>query len=167
METPTLNRFPALTEVLQRYADEVRTYYRENLIKSDKLATEGLLNSVQTEVVAGDSSFLVTMSLADYWKYVEYDTKPHWPPPDALLRWITVKPVIPRPGRNGKLPTPKQLAYLIGKKISEKGTTGSHDLQDAVTNCNRKYEPLLAEALAQDLQGSVNAWILEMLDFRK
>lgn len=167
METDALNKFPALTAVLQAYADEVRELYKANLIKSDALATEELLNSVQTQVVTDNVAFLVTMTLADYWKFVEFDTKPHWPPPEAMLKWVTVKPVIPRPDKKGRLPKPKQLAFLIGRKIAEKGTTGKHDLGDAVTNCNRKYEPLLSEALAQDLGQNFNAWIVEMLDFRR
>lgn len=167
METNTLISLDNLAAVLQAYAEEVRELYKKNLVESDRLATENLLNSIETEVVRDGSAYLVTMTLEDYWKYVEYDTKPHWPPPAALLKWITVKPVLPHPDKNGRLPKPEQLAYLIGRKINEEGTKGSFDLTDAVTNCNRKYEQLIAEALAKDLGEGFHAMILEMLSFKR
>lgn len=179
METNTLISLDNLAAVLQAYAEEVRELYKKNLVESDRLATEKLLNSIETEVVRDGSAYLVTMTLEDYWKYVEYDTKPHWPPPAALLKWITVKPVLPHPDKNGRLPKPEQLAFLIGRAMAglspnqEKcknphgGTTGTHDLQDAVTNCNRKYEQLIAEALAKDLGEGFHAMILEMLSFKR
>lgn len=179
MEANTLITLSATEDALAAYAKEVCELYRDNLIKSDRLATEGLLNSVQTEVTRDGQAYLVTMTLADYWKYVEWDTKPHWPPRDALLKWIRVKPIIPRPDKRGRLPKPEQLAFLIGRAMAGKspnqencanpqgGTTGSHDLADAVTNCNRKHEGLIAEALTKDLGDNVHAWMLQLMDFRK
>ena len=112
-------------------------------------------------------AYLVTITLADYWKYVEDDTKPHWPPVSAILEWIRVKPVIPRPDSRDRIPKPEQLAYLIGRKIAKEGTEGSHDLALSATECNRKYEPLIAEALAQDLGAGFRAWIFEAFSYRK
>lgn len=166
MEKDALINLTATEEALAAYAADVRELYRDNLIKSDRLATEGLLNSVETQIERDGQSYLVTMTLADYWKYVEWDTKPHWPPRDALLKWIRVKPIIPRPDDRGRIPKPEQLAFLIGRKISRVGTEGSHDLADAVTNCNRKHEELIAEALARDLGDDVHAWMLQLMDFK-
>ena len=162
METNTLISLQATEAVLADYAAEVQRVYKERLVSDDRIATEELINSVQTQVVRNDTAYLVTMSVAEHWKWVEWDTRPHWPPPDALLKWITVKPVIPRPLKSGKLPTPKQLAYLIGKKISEVGTKGSLDLTRTVAEVNAKYEPLLAEALQKDLSDAVQGWLVEM-----
>lgn len=162
METNTLISLQATEAVLADYAAEVQRVYKERLVSDDRIATEELINSVQTQIVRNDTAYLVTMNIAEHWKWVEWDTRPHWPPPDALLKWITVKPVIPRPLKNGKLPTPKQLAYLIGKKISEEGTKGSLDLTRTVAEVNAKYEPLLAEALQKDLGATVQGWLVEM-----
>ena len=151
--------FEKTAEVLQRYAVEVRELYRQNLIKSDRLATENLLNSVHTEVVRDRTRIAVDMTLADYWGYVEYDTPPHWPPPSALLQWITVRKIVPTPDARGRIPTPKQLAFLIGRKISEVGTKGSHDLRDAVKEINAKYEREIMAALDTDLGSAADAII--------
>lgn len=161
METNALIPLPHLEAVLQQYAAEVKDIYKRHLVEADRLASERLLNSVETQVVTDQGAYLVTMTLEDYWKYVEEDTKPHWPPVSALLEWIRVKPVIPRPDDHGRIPKPEQLAYLIGRKIAKEGTEGSHDIALTTAECNRKYEPLLAEALAQDLGAGFRAWMLE------
>lgn len=151
--------FTKTAEVLRRYAEDVREAYRRNLIQSDHLATEGLLNSVSTTVVFGNHSIAVDMNLAEYWKYVEYDTRPHWPPPSALLQWITVRNILPEPKDGKKAPTPKQLAFLIGRKISREGTKGSHDLEDAVREINRQYEQEIEDAITADLGNASDALI--------
>jgi hypothetical protein len=91
------------------------------------------------------------MRLMDYWRYIEMDTVPHWPPRDAILKWIQVKPVLPRPMKNGKLPTPEQLAFLISRKIAVFGTTGIPDLTDSVEDMDRQFAERIAAALAQDV----------------
>ena len=157
MEKDALINLTATEEALAAYAADVRELYRDNLIKSDRLATEGLLNSVETQIERDGQAYLVTMTLADYWKFVEWDTKPHCPPVQSLLRWIRVKPVLPRSG--GGVPRPEQLAYLIGRKIAREGTKGSHDLALASTETNRRFRDAINEALAQDAQQFVTVWI--------
>lgn len=74
-------------------------------------------------IVKFDGKYVtVSIRLNEYWKYIENGTKPHFPPVDAIKKWISVKPVLPRPLASGKLPTENQLAYLIGRKISRFGT---------------------------------------------
>ena len=167
METNALISFSNLEAVLQQYAAELKEVYKKHLVEADRLASENLINSVETQVETDQGAYLVTITLADYWKYVEDDTKPHWPPVSAILEWIRVKPVIPRPDSRDRIPKPEQLAYLIGRKIAKEGTEGSHDLALSATECNRKYEPLIAEALAQDLGAGFRAWIFEAFSYRK
>ena len=180
MEANTLISFSNLEAVLQQYAAELKEVYKKHLVEADRLASENLINSVETQVETDRGAYLVTITLADYWKYVEEDTKPHWPPTSAILEWIRVKPVIPRPDRNtGRIPKPEQLAYLIRRAIAGQsprqeelnnpngGTIGSHDLALSATECNRKYEPLIAEALAQDLVAGFRSWIFEAFSYRK
>ena len=167
MEANTLISFSNLEAVLQQYAAELKEVYKKHLVEADRLASENLINSVETQVETDQGTYLVTITLADYWKYVEDDTKPHWPPVSAILEWIRVKPVIPRPDSRDRIPKPEQLAYLIGRKISREGTEGSHDLALSATECNRKYEPLIAEALAQDLGAGFRSWIFEAFSYRK
>ena len=140
-----------LHQVLQDYANDIRERYKDVLANNGHIASHDLVNSIKTEVVVGEQAYEVTMTLADYWKYVEYDTRPHFPPPDALQRWIEIKPVIPRPGKNGRIPTPKQLAFLIGRHINTFGTTGTHDLQKTKDDIFAWYQEKITAALGREM----------------
>lgn len=157
-----LIRFDNLSMVLEAYAERVIQVYQNNLLDNDHIATWELIHSIKYEVEQGDRRFIVSLNLQEYWKYVEWDTKPHFPPVDALLKWIEIKPVLPRPMANGKLPTPRQLAYLIGRKISEEGTQGTHDLTDALKQVNDEYLDLIMEAIDADLCNAVDNVLLTL-----
>lgn len=156
METNTLT-MPHVEAVLHEYAETVRDLYKEKLVEADRLASEDLYNSVEAQVVVNGTEYLVQIRALDYWKYVEWDTKPHWVPIQALLRWVRVKPVLPRSG--GGVPRPEQLAYYVRWKIAREGTKGSHDLALASTETNRRFRDAITEALAQDAQQFVTVWI--------
>ena len=64
---------------------------------------------------------------------------------------MEIKPVIPRPDANGRIPSPESLAYLIGRKIAREGTTGTHDLQKTKDAVIPVYIPKIEEALAADI----------------
>ena len=142
--------FENLQQTLEEYGQEVRNLYQDKLILHDRIASGDLLNSVEFEVAGGDQKWEVTLTLAKYWKYVEYDTRPHWPPINKILEWVRIKPVLPRPDANGKLPTPEGLAFLISRKISEQGTKGTHDLEDTLEEINERYRDKIVLALAKD-----------------
>lgn len=150
-----LLRLDNVERVLQEYAVEFRNMYQDNLIRSDRIASGELLNSIEAHVEIQGTAYEVKLILADYWKYVEEDTRPHWPPKSAILKWIQMKPVLPRPDANGKIPTPESLAYLISRKIARYGTQGSHDLQKTQQTMNRDIRQRLEEALTLDVSESV------------
>lgn len=104
---------------------------RNNLSASN--SSGKLSKSIKGKVKFDEKYLTISISLEDYWKYIEYGTKPHFPPVDAIKKWIKVKPILPRPLSNGKLPTENQLAYLIGRKISKVGTKPKPFLQPTLT----------------------------------
>ena len=137
-----------LLRVLQDLANDIETNYKEHLEQHDRLASGDLLRSIHTEIEVNGTTYAVVLNLADYWKFVEEDTKPHWPPKDAIDRWIFIKPVIPH--GSPKPPTPEQLSFLIRRKIAEDGTEGTHDLRDTKADILPKYEDRILEALHRD-----------------
>ena len=139
-----------LLRILEDLAKDIRENYKDHLEQHDRVASGDLLRSISTEIEVSGTTYIVWLNLADYWKYVEYDTKPHWPPKDAIDRWIFIKPVIPRPDGNGHIPTPEQLSFLIRRKIAEDGTKGTHDLRDTENAVLPMYEERLLEALERD-----------------
>ena len=148
---------------LEEYAQEVRNKYQDNLILDDRIASGELLNSVEYQIVQNGQVYEVQLRLQDYWKYVERGVKgeknstspyenPGWKAFPHILKWISVKPVIPRPNDNGDIPTPKQLAYLITRSLVKNGTEGSNDLEDAIEDINAKYKEKFVIALQQDME---------------
>ena len=144
-----------LQKVLEEYAVAVRNLYQDRLILHDRIASGKLLNDINAHVEYDGQTYEVQLDLWNYWRYIEMDTEPHWPPPSAILKWIQIKPVLPRPMKNGKLPTPQQLAYLIGRKIAVFGTKGIPDLTDSVEDMNKAFRERIAAALAQDMGGYI------------
>ena len=139
-----------LLQVLWDLGKDIEENYKDHLEQHDRIASGDLLRSISTEVEVRGTTYTVWLNLADYWKYVEDDTKPHWPPRDAIYKWIFIKPVIPRPLASGKIPTPAQLTFLIQRKIALEGTKGSHDLRDTERAVLPMYEERLLEALQRD-----------------
>ena len=164
MEESTLSEFPKVYEVLERYAKEFIEQYRLNLVESGRPASGRLADSLSYKVDMGANVYAVDISLLDYWKYIESGTRPHWPPVSAIREWIKVKPVIPRPMANGKLPTESQLAFLIGRKISRVGTEGINDFERANQEIFSRMEMSIAEAVTEDLQRQVS---IIFTDFEK
>lgn len=150
-----------LHKVLQDFATDIRERYKDVLANNDHIASHNLVDSVRTQVVVGDNYYEVTMTLADYWKYVENDTRPHFPPPDAILRWIQVKPVIPRPDANGRIPSQKSLAFLIGRKIAREGTEGTHDLAKTKDDILPWWREQISKALGHDMQNYIRKLVRE------
>ena len=151
-----------LRAVLMEYGIAVRNLYQDRLILHDRIASGELLNSVDNVRVDFDgTTYEVKLDLAEYWRYVEMDTEPHWPPPGALLKWISYKISMPRPMKNGKLPTPEQLDFLIRRKIAVFGTEGIPDLTDSVQDMNTAFRERIAEALAADMGGYIRKLVRE------
>ena len=155
MAQTTLIDFPHTSEVLERYGREFIELYKVNLANSGRPASGALVDSLRYNVVLGDAAFAVDIALRDYWKYIEDGTRPHWPPPSAIRHWIDVKPVMPRPFANGKLPSPEQLTFLISRKIATVGTEGSNDFERASNEIFARMEMSIAEAVTEDLNAQV------------
>lgn len=150
--------FKNLTNALKEYADAIRDQYKDNLERDNRRATGNLITSINSKIVVNGTTYEIDLQLADYWKYVEWDTKPHIPPYNKILEWVKVKPVLPTPMKNGKLPTEEQLAWMITDKIRREGTKGTHDLEDALVEVD--YETIIEEALDRDVLESLDELLL-------
>ncbi len=157
METHALIAFDHLAAVLQEYGAAVVEKYREELAARGKNASGELADSVRYIVKRDAAVYAVDLSLADYWQYVEYGRRPgKFPPPDKILEWVRVKPVIPRPMVNGKLPTEKQLAFLIGRKIAREGIAPTPALAASSEVTFDQFLTRIGEALTADLADAVD-----------
>ena len=155
-----LLNFDNLRAALEEYGKAVAEQYISNLKRDGRPASGDLERSIRTHVSVDGKDFIVQMDLNAYWKYIEYGTKGwmtgntqrKFPPVSALLKWIEVKPVIPRPDANGKIPSPQSLAYLIGRKIRDFGTKGRADLTEAKMEVTEQWRDRLSAALGHDIE---------------
>lgn len=147
-----------LTAVLEQFAIELEAEYKRNLKQNNRIASGKLYNTAKCEVVKGE--YVVVFHLQDYWKYVEGGRPKTMGGGDgslrrAILDWIEVKRILPTPMKNGKLPTPQQLAYIISKKIHEKGYKGTQDLSKATDTIWDKYRELIYDAIDKDFDSAI------------
>lgn len=169
-----LINFDNLRQVLEDFAQDFKTVYREELERSDRFTKYGQdrlidfeqYNEVSTMVQQGDQAWTVTINLNKYWKYVEEGLQgsgnptspyknPGWKAFPHILNWVTIKPVIPRPNNKGKLPSPKSLAYLITRKIKDEGTDGSRDFENAKQVVVQRFRERIAEAVGHDFENYI------------
>lgn len=141
-----------LTEVLNRYGELLAVRYKSYVPE----ASGKLVQSVKYEFKHNDRIYEVGLWLEDYWKYVEYGRKAgKFPPIDKIKEWIRVKPVIPRPMKNGKLPTINQLAFLIARKIAREGIEPKNILKRTVEEVNNEMLMSIKMAIMEDLKRDI------------
>lgn len=119
---------------IQDITNNFCTELRNRLSNNNTDASGKLSKSIKGIVKQSGKWVTISIQMEEYWRYIENGTKPHFPPIDAIKKWISVKPVLPRPLKNGKLPTTNQLAYLIGRKIAKKGTLPQPFLKPTLTD---------------------------------
>lgn len=152
-----------LEKVLKDYAKDARELYKYQISLGGKNASRKLIDSVNSQIAVNGQEYEVSLKLQHYWKYIEGGRKgtvssppgAEWgagfPPVGVLVRWIQVKPILPRPDKNGKLPSPKSLAYLIGRKIEREGIEPFPALKTTKEELDKLYRDKLSDALGHDV----------------
>ena len=133
-------------DLLQRYKDEIK--------KSGHSASGDLEKTAKYKLQFSGRYFEVIFQLQDYWKYLENGTRPHFPPIDAIERWIQVKRIVPRTVTD-KVPTTRQLAFLISREISVNGTKPTKLLQKTIDGADDLISLMLDE-FANQMQEQIN-----------
>lgn len=157
MEENTLIAFPTLEKVLVDFAERAKNQYQALLADRDKVASGKLYNSITCHVQRDEAIFEVSLELEEYWKYIEEGIapagkykNPGWKAYPFILNWIKIKPVIPKPMANGKLPSEKSLAFLITRSIKDKGIKPVPLLDEAVTDVLDVFKSDIINAFAAD-----------------
>lgn len=152
--------FKRVEKVLIDFAELMRDGYKERLASEGINASGSLSNSVAAQVEMNGTVFEVSLTLNEYWKYIEGGRPPTQNNGNgelrrSILQWIKVKPVLPTP-YDGKLPTEEQLAYLISRKIHKEGYEGKEPLKktfEVVEDMLRDdLEIAFAEDIAEDIE---------------
>ena len=154
MENPI--KIIGVTEVCNQIAD----IYRKKMDDADYNKQGELYNFKWTTEWNGNL-FEVYFDLPSYFPFAENGRRPgKFPPPDAILKWIQFKRLVPRPGRDGKVPSTNQLVYLISRKIATKGTEGKHLFEKTLDDSNLdNLADKLVELITAELEKEIEKYI--------
>ena len=154
MENPI--KIIGVTEVCNQIAD----IYRKKMDAADYNKQGELYNFKWTTEWKGNL-FEVYFDLPPYFHFAEYGRRPgKFPPPDAILKWVQFKRIVPRPGRDGKVPSTNQLVYLISRKIATKGTEGKHLFEKTLDDPNLdNLADKLVELITAEFEKEIEKYI--------
>lgn len=143
-----------ITDNINQICNELLERYKQAIKDNGNYASGDLCNTASYKIKWDGKYFELYFNLEEYWKYLENGTKPHFPPVSAIENWITVKRIIPTT-INGRVPSTKQLAYVIGREISIKGTKPTKLLQKTIDGADDLIEKLCDE-ITKQLQEEIN-----------
>ena len=147
--------FNNLQQVLDDFTKDVADTYKSLLLRDGKNATGELISSIKPmEPELVDGTFECSLSLAPHWKYVENGRRPgKFPPIDDILEWVKAKPQLARPNRlDRKELTPKQLAFLVARKIANKGIPPGNQLEEAMDIVYARWKDRIDAAITADIE---------------
>lgn len=148
--------FTNVIQFLNDFGKELEDKYQRKLVNDDAVDSGKLLNSIRYIFNKNNTSFEISMEMAEYWKYVENGRKSgKFPPISAIREWVKVKQVIPRP-YNGKLPTENQLAFLIARSISKNGIRPRPIFNDTLDDAMNDFENGLEDAFTKDVENEMD-----------
>ena len=147
--------FNNLQQALDDFIKDVAETYKSLLLRDGKNATGELISSIRpmTPELA-DGTFECSLSLAPHWKDVENGRRPgKFPPVDNILEWVKAKPQLVRPNRlDRKEISPKQLAFLVARKIANKGIQPGNQLEEAMDIVYTRWRDRIDAAITADIE---------------
>ena len=155
----TANDFKHTIKVLNDFGDFIITNYKSQL-EDEGISNGELYKTISYKVSTTTGGWLISVSLANYWKYVEYGRKPgKMPPLSAIENWIKVKQILPRPLtlKSGKsvVPTIPQLSFLIARKIGRDGIQPRPLFKNSFEAAKKQFIELIKDAITQDIKESL------------
>ena len=110
--------FTHLQKTLEDYSMYLLDTSRKNMPDYYKLK-----DNISFTVDIDGNYYNIIFKAESYWKYAEYGRKAgKMPPISAIEKWIDIRHITPYPTAKGKLPTKKQLAFVISRAIGRDGT---------------------------------------------
>lgn len=143
------------TTEIRNICEQIAQVYRDKMNNAGYDSNGELMKFTWVTEYNGNL-FELYFNLPDYYIFAENGRKPGgFPPPNAILKWVQFKRLVPRPGRDGKLPSTNQLVYLISRKIALEGTQGKHLLQQTIDETYDTLVDRLVEAIADKIENEL------------
>ena len=147
-------KFSRTEALLNSFAQTIVNRYRD---KISEYASGKLYKTIDYSITAQNDSYLVTINLEEYWKFIEKGRRAgaKMPPVSAIENWIKVRKIIPRPvalksGRQ-RVPTVQQLAYVIARSIAKKGIAPRPFMRESIEETMKDFQSKLSAAVREDV----------------
>lgn len=147
-------KFPRTEALLNSFGNTLISRYRE---KIKEYASGQLYKTINFEITKGNSNYIVTINLEEYWKNISYGRKPgsRMPPVEAIENWIKIRKIIPRPlilhNKKSIIPTVKQLAFIIARSIAKNGIKPRPFMRDTIAETMETFKEKLIITLKEDI----------------
>lgn len=119
-----------------------------------------LSHNIKFNLQVNDTLFEIEFQAPSYWQYANYGRGPgKFPPPDKIEDWIIRRKISPYPTKSGRVPTRKQLSFLIARKIAREGFEGSGFLEKSLKEQQDYWEDRIKEAIGEDIELQIMEWL--------
>lgn len=135
---------------IDRWLDRLIDIYKDKLDDGSELG-----NNIDKVIEVNGDGFTIKLDLNDYWIYVEEGRQPgKQPPMDAMME--LTRNVIPSPYvlPNGRsvMPTHRDIAFLVGRKIGRDGYKGKHYLEESVEYLREELKEEIRQILKEEVK---------------
>lgn len=152
----TASDFRHTMKALRDFGKFIVTNYKSQL-EAEHMNNGELYSTIKYSVSTDNSGWVISVSLADYWKYIEYGRRPgKMPPLDVIEKWIDVKQIKPhsmtlKSGKTFK-PTPPQLPFLIARSIGQRGIPPKPLFKNSFEAAKQQFIQVIKDAITQDIK---------------
>ena len=143
---------------LQSCMEDYRKFLE--LATKDNTKHYELSKKIYFTLQVNDTVFEIEFNAPEYWKYANYGRGPgKFPPLDKIEDWIKRRKISPYPTRDGRIPTRKQLSFLIARKIAREGFEGSGFLEKSLGEQADYWEERISDAITRDIESQIMEWL--------
>lgn len=153
----TASDFKHTMKALNDFGDFIITNYKSQL-EAEQMNNGELYRTISYSVSTVNSGWVISVSLADYWKYIENGRRAgaKMPPVSAIENWINVKQIVPHSMtlRSGKtvIPTIPQLSFLIARSIGQRGIPPKPLFKNSFEAAKKQFMQVIKDAITQDIK---------------
>ena len=156
----TASDFKHTMKALNDFGNFIITNYKSQL-EAEQMNNGELYRTISYSVSTVSSGWVISVSLAEYWKYIENGRRAgaKMPPVSAIENWIKVKQIIPHSMtlKSGKtvVPTIPQLSFLIARSIGQRGIPPKPLFKKSFEAAKQQFIQVIKDAITQDIKESL------------
>ena len=153
----TASDFKHTMKALNDFGKFIITNYKSQL-EAEQMNNGELYRTISYSVSTVNSGWVISVSLADYWKYIENGRRAgaKMPPVSAIENWINVKQIVPHSMtlKSGKtvIPTIPQLSFLIARSIGQRGIPPKPLFKNSFEAAKQQFIQVIKDAITQDIK---------------